>query len=85
MGVNDKRQITAFFCGSLTGNILPLQLIYSGKSARCHPHFKFPPDWHVTHSLRHWSNKETMLQYIKEIIVPYVESQRDFVGDNGQF
>ena len=45
--VSNKRQITAVFCGSLTGNFLPLQLIYQGKSARCHPHFKFPVDCHV--------------------------------------
>ena len=27
-GVNDKRQITAVFCGSLTGDFLPIQVIY---------------------------------------------------------
>ena len=27
-GANDKRQITAVFCGTLTGDFLPLQLIY---------------------------------------------------------
>ncbi len=26
-GVNDKRLITAFFCGSLTGDFLPVQII----------------------------------------------------------
>ena len=43
-GVNDKRQITAVFCGTLTDDFLPLQLIYKGKSARCHPRFRFPSD-----------------------------------------
>ena len=33
-GVNDKRQITAVFCGSATGDFLPIQLIYKGKTAR---------------------------------------------------
>lgn len=80
-GVNDKRQITAVFCGSLTGDFLPIQLIYKGKTKRCHPKFKFPPDWHVTHSPKHWSTEETMVQYIEEIIVPYVEQQREMVGD----
>ena len=28
IGANDKKQITAVFCGSLTGDHLPLQLIY---------------------------------------------------------
>jgi hypothetical protein len=83
-GANDKRQITAVFCGSLTGDFLPLQLIYKGKSPRCHPQFQFPSDWHVTHSPKHWSTEQTMLQYITEIIVPYIEAQRDALGDSEQ-
>ena len=83
-GANDKRQITAVFCGTLTGDFLPLQLVYKGKSPRCHPRFQFPKDWHVTHSPKHWSTEETMVHYIKEIIVPYVESQRDALGDPNQ-
>ena len=31
-GVNDKRQITTVFCGSLTGDFLLPQLIYKGKT-----------------------------------------------------
>ncbi len=30
IGVDDKRQITAVFCGSLIGDFLPVQLIYKG-------------------------------------------------------
>lgn len=37
VGVNDKRQITAVFCGTLLGDFLPIQLIYKGKTNRCHP------------------------------------------------
>ena len=81
-GVNDKRLITAVFCGSLTGDFLPVQVIYQGKITRCHPHFQFPPGWHVTHSPRHWSTEETMKQYIEEIIVPYVEGQRGLLGED---
>ncbi len=44
-GVTDKRQITAVFCGSLSGDFLPLQIIYKGKTPRCHPHFQFPSHW----------------------------------------
>ena len=36
-GSGDKRQITAVFCGSIVGDFLPIQLIYQGKTARCHP------------------------------------------------
>ena len=74
---NDKRQITAVFYGSLQGDFLPVQVIYTGKTTRCHPHFEFPPGWHVTHSPNHWSTETTMLQYIEHIIEPYVRSVRD--------
>ena len=47
-----------------------------------HPHFKFPSDWDITHSPKHWSNEETMFQYIKPIIIPYVEKQRDNLGED---
>ena len=76
-GVDDKRQITAVFCGSLVGDFLPVQLIYTGKTPRCHPKFKFPSGWNITHSPKHWSNEETMIEYVETIIVPYVERMRD--------
>ena len=50
IGVGDKRQITAVFCGTLVGDFLPLQLIYAGTTSRCHPKFNFPSGWHITHS-----------------------------------
>ena len=81
VGVNDKRMITAIFCGSAVGDFLPPQVIYQGKTERCHPHFRFPSDWDVTHSPRHWSTEETMIQYVKNIIVPYVKGCRDTIGD----
>ena len=40
-GANDKRAITAVFCGSLVGDFLRIQVIYKGKTPRCHPHYKF--------------------------------------------
>ena len=76
VGVNDKRQITALFCGTITGEFLPLQLIYQGKTAACLPQMKFPDDWHVTCTDNHWSNEETMKLYIDKIILPYVQSKR---------
>ena len=36
-GVDDKRQITAVFAGSLTGDLLPPQLIYKGTTCQCLP------------------------------------------------
>ena len=76
IAIDDKRQITAVFCGSITGEFLPLQLIYEGKTNRCLPQFDFPSAWHVTFSDNHWSNEITMKQYFEKIILPYVNEKR---------
>ena len=81
-GVNDKCQITAVFCGSLVGDFLPVQLMYKGKTPRCHPRFAFPSDWHITHLAKHWSTEKTMLQYVEHILVPYVKVQRETLGND---
>ena len=84
VGTNDKRMITAVLCGSLTGDFLPVQLVYKGKTNRCHPRFKFLLDWNITHSPRHWSTEDTMKEYLLEIIVPYIEAQRDLINEPGK-
>ena len=81
VGVNDKRQITAVFCGSLTGDFLPVQVIYKGKTSRCHPRFTFPPGWHITHSPRYWSTEQTMVEYVEHIVVPYIDKVRESFGE----
>ena len=58
------------------GECLPIQLIYGGKTHRCHPPYPFPVDWDITHSPNHWSNEKTMLEYIDNIIVPFVDRVR---------
>ena len=75
-GLNDKRQITAVFCASLAGEFLPVQLIYQGKTTACLPRYVFPDDWDVTCTPNHWSNEDKMTEYIRNIIVPYVQRQR---------
>ena len=76
VAVDDKRQITAVFAASLTGDFLPPQLIYKGTTKRCLPTVKFPADWHITHSHNHWSNETTMKDYINEILLPYISRKR---------
>ena len=81
-GAGDKKQITAVFCGTILGDFLPVQLIYKGKTPRCHPKYKFPPDWSITHSPKRWSNENTMLEYIDDIVIPYVEKTRKLIGES---
>ena len=73
---DDKRQITAVFAGSMGGEFLPPQLVYEGKTTRCLPHYSFPSGWHVTYSANHWSNENTMNEYLEHIILPYIRNKR---------
>ena len=73
---DDKRQITAVFVGSSSKDFLPPQLIYEGKTDRCLPQFQFPSAWNVTKSENHWSNERTMIEYINQIILPYINDRR---------
>ena len=75
-GISDKHQITAVFCGTMAGEFLPPQLIYQGKTTACLPQHNFPSDWHVTFTPNHWSNEVKVIEYIKKIIIPFVEQKR---------
>ena len=74
---NDYRQITGTFVVTAAGEFLPMQLIYQGKTTRCHPKFDFPDGFEVTHSENHWSNKEKAISLIENIILPYVERTKE--------
>ena len=72
---DDKRQITVCVASSLDGDLLPLQLIFTGSTRKCLPLATAEAKEaavHLTHSHNHWSSQETMQQYIKEVIMPYV-------------
>ena len=77
IGLDDKREVTALLAVSMTGELLPSQIIYGGKTPRCHPSVNIPPGWNITHSQSHWSTKETMLEYVDEVLVPYMARQRE--------
>ncbi len=76
VGAEDKRQITACVAASLRGDLLPLQLIFQGKTARC-----LPPSTaastaarvDITCSDNHWSTQETMQRWITHVLLPHAE------------
>ena len=83
--VDDKRQVTAVLAASAKGAIVPnwgslSQLLYKGKTPRCHPTIEFPTVWDIWHSHNHWSNEDTMKRYIEKIIIPYVSRKRKELG-----
>ena len=57
IGIDDKREITMLLGMTLSGEMLPPQVIYQGLTDKCHPVFKFPGDWQITHTPNHWSNE----------------------------
>ena len=79
-GENDKREITALLAISRSGVLLPPQIIYAGKTERCHPRVDFPPRWDVTHTESHWSNSDSMVRYVEKILSPYFEKARKRLG-----
>ena len=73
-GMDDKRQITAVVASSLDGQLLPLQLIFQGKTdASLPPHTDASTlaGFHLTKSQNHWSNQETMQEWCGHILVTW--------------
>ena len=79
-GIDDKRQITMVLANTPTGHVLPPQVIYTGTTDRCHPTFRFPPGWDITHTENHWSNEISTLRFIRQILIPYFKEQRTQLG-----
>ena len=52
-GQEDQREITCVVACTLSGLLLPPQLIYEGKTDRCHPKVRFPKGWDIYHSSSH--------------------------------
>ena len=63
---SDYHQITGTFSITFSCKFLPIQIIYQGKTDRCHPKFKFPPEFNITHSENHWSNEEKEMNGISQ-------------------
>ena len=73
VGLEDKCQITVILACSPSGDILPPQIIYSGKTSKCLPSVSYLSSWHVTYTENHWANKRTNFDHINKIfLVPYM-------------
>ena len=76
---NDKRQITAVVGCSFNGKLLAPQLLYEGKTDRCHPSVLFPADWDIFHTESHWSNSASIIRYIDNVLRPYFDKQKELL------
>src|SRR5579862_6661325 len=85
VGQEEKRQITAVVASTLEGGLLPLQLIFKGqdknkKERKAVPSLgevdtKRTRNWHLTQTYNHWSTLESMKDYIRLIIHPWVQAK----------
>ena len=50
-----------YIAATLFGAIFPPQLLYGGKTDKCHPDIEFISDWDIFHTENHWSNTATIL------------------------
>jgi len=75
-GMNDKWQITMVLAVTKNVHYLSPQVIYAGKTSKCLPKVQFPTGWHITCTENHWAIEVTTLQYIDEILLPYLNRTR---------
>lgn len=73
---HDKRQVTMMVGLSASGEILPLQFIFKGKTDKVkstsHHHFTSKHDWlFSTNPDRHWANLNTMKEWVGKVLHPY--------------
>ena len=80
VGSEDKWEITVVLCCSLSGNLLPPQVLYTGKTPQCHPKISFPEGRDIWHSPNHWSNEQIMLHYVDNVLTPYLTDTRAQLG-----
>ena len=85
LALDDKRQITAVVASAMTGELLPLQLIFGGQDKNKKQQKSVPKlqsnlsdevlqqeQFHLTQTKTHWSTLDSMQDYVRKIIVPYV-------------
>ena len=71
-GVDGKQQISVVLAGYLTGELLPLQLVYQGKTKQYLPKVKFPDGWLISFTRDDSCNEITMEAYICKVIAPFI-------------
>ena len=61
----------------MSGQFLPMQLIYQGTTDRCLPKgVEFPDDWNVTCTANHWSNEEKVIEHLERVVFPYLKKRK---------
>ena len=61
-----------------------MQILYGGKTDRCHPKHQFPLEFDIYHNPNHWANEECALRFIEKIILPYIKAIREEISKPNQ-
>jgi hypothetical protein len=69
LGKEDKHQFTVLGSAAADGVLLPLQVVFQGKTGQVLPKnaaavIAASEGWHLTHSANHWSTQETMKSFV---------------------
>ena len=64
------------FTVTLEGRFLGMQLI-CGKTHQSLPNFKFPKKFSLSVNPKHYNNETKSIQFINEILVPYIQQKRE--------
>ncbi|CAM6090114.1 unnamed protein product [Calypogeia fissa] len=76
-GKNDKRQVTLLLACLVEGDLLPVQMIFKGKKPVVLPRGQASKQlrvvgWHLTMTYNHWSQLESMQEWIELLYLPYI-------------
>jgi len=87
LGKEDKRQFTMLGSVAADGVLLPLQVVFQGKTGQVLPKnaatvIAASEGWHLTHSANHWSTQETMRSFVQKVLHPYFEGKCFDLGLN---
>ena len=64
----------------MSGEFLPVQVIYEGKTKRCLRKYTFPASFDATFSENHWSNTEKSLSSFNKIVNLHFKNVRKAKG-----
>jgi len=80
LGGDDKRSITTCVFSFVDGTLLPFQLILQGTTKSVLPkihgtQISLNHGFHFTMTNNHWSNLESMQEFVNFILVPYLDNE----------
>ena len=75
-----KESVTATFNITYSNKFLPMQLIYKGKTRRSFPRVNFQQSFSLSANMKHFSNTQESMKLLDEIILPFVEKERDMLN-----